>query len=129
MLFMKNPSFIASDVSFLHQNLRLQLWLAPLLLHLVLATTAKANVYATNVRLNGGIADVLMPAATNVDISYILNEPASNGVAISIKSGAATIRTITLTNPSPGTLRGTNLDANGHAIAGRLVENVTDVNV
>src|SRR2546427_4205486 len=109
MLFMKKSSVITTDFSFLHQNVRLQFWLAPLLLQLVLATTAKANVYATNVRLNGGITDVLMPAATNVDISYILNEPASNGVAISIKSGAATIRTITLTNPSPGTARGTNL--------------------
>src|SRR5436309_15648122 len=84
MLFMKKPSVITTVVSFLYQNVRLQFWLAPLLLHLVLATTANANVYATNVRLNGGIADVLMPAATNVDISYILNEPASNGVAISI---------------------------------------------
>lgn len=70
--------------------------------------SAHANVYATNIRLNGGLTNLVVPAVTNLAITYTLNEPATLGVSISIKSGATTVRTFTLTNPGPGTLQGSN---------------------
>jgi hypothetical protein len=70
--------------------------------------SAQANVYATNIRLNSGFTNIVTPAVTNLAISYILNEPATLGVSININSGTATVRTITLTNPGPGTLQGSN---------------------
>ena len=69
---------------------------------------AHANVYATNIRLNGGLTNIVVPAVTNLTISYSLNEPATLGVTININSGATTVRTFTLTNPGPGTLQGSN---------------------
>src|SRR5439155_17400290 len=77
-------------------------------LGLLLVPTARANVYATDIRLNGALTDLQLGSATNVNITYILNEPATN-VTINITSGATIIQTIIVTNPSPGTLRGTNL--------------------
>lgn len=70
--------------------------------------TSRANVYATNIRLNGGLTNIAIPAGTNLTISYTLNEPAILGVSININSGATTVRTISLANPGPGTLQGTN---------------------
>ncbi len=70
----------------------------------LLTPSARANVYATDIKLNGSMDDVTNAPVT---ISYILNEPASLGVAVKIMSGSTPIKTITLTN-GPGTLRGTN---------------------
>ena len=78
-------------------------------LGLLLVPTARANVYATDIRLNGALTDLQLGSATNVNITYILNEPATAGVTISITSGATLVQTITLTNTSPGTLKGANL--------------------
>jgi hypothetical protein len=81
----------------------------------------RANVYATNIRFNSGATNVLL--STNLHLNYILNEAASN-VTIAIKLGATPVHTISLTNPSPGTLRGTNLvvwdgkDTNGVMVSG-----------
>jgi hypothetical protein len=69
---------------------------------------AHANVYATNIRLNGGATNVVVPSVTNLAITYILNEPATLGVTININSGASPVRTIALTSPGPGTLQGSN---------------------
>jgi flagellar hook capping protein FlgD len=85
------------------------LWAAAILVSLLFARSARANVYATNVRLNGGATNVMFLTATNIDISYILNEPATAGVVININLGDATVRTINLTNPTPGTAFGTNI--------------------
>src|SRR5260370_24252297 len=91
-----------------------------LLLCLGLASHARANVYATNIRLNNGTTNVALPFSGSVRIGYILNEPATAGVAISVKSGSSLLRTITLTNSNAGTLRGTNAvvwdgeDSNGN---------------
>lgn len=84
--------------------------LAALLLTLLplLPLRSHANVYATNVRLNGGVTNIVAAAVTNLGISYTLNEPATLGIAININSGATSVRTITLTNPGPGTLQGSN---------------------
>jgi len=82
-----------------------------LVLALALVTavpSARANVYATNIKINGGITNVSVLAGTNVTISYILNEPASAGVTIKILSGATAVRTISLAGGSAGTTRGTN---------------------
>jgi hypothetical protein len=76
-------------------------------LALVLAPRAQANVYATNIRFNGGLTNVTL--TTNVTISYTLNEPASAGLVLEIKSGLNTLRTFTFTNDQPGALRGTNV--------------------
>ncbi len=75
---------------------------------LIAVPTARANVYATNIRLDGSATNLQLATATNVNITYILNEPATN-VTINITSGASIIQAITVTNPSPGTLKGTNL--------------------
>ncbi|HEX3356040.1 MAG TPA: FlgD immunoglobulin-like domain containing protein, partial [Tepidisphaeraceae bacterium] len=67
-----------------------------------------ANVYATNIRLNGGLTNIVASSGASLAISYILNEPATLGVSVNVNSGATTVRTITLTNPDPGTLQGSN---------------------
>src|SRR5215467_8607264 len=81
--------------------------LFPVLL-LLFATTlphsARANVYATNIKLNGGLTNATTVPAT---ISYVLNEPASLGVTVKILFGSTVVRTITITN-GPGTALGTN---------------------
>jgi hypothetical protein len=74
----------------------------------LLPTASKANVYATNVRLNGGATNVVSGTGTNVTISYLLNEPASLGATVQILSGSTPVRTITIPAGSPGTLTGTN---------------------
>lgn len=85
-------------------SLRLALTLA---LALSVAPSVRANVFASNIKINGGITNITLAPGTNVAISYILNEPASAGVAIKVFAGASTIRTIIITN-GPGTARGTN---------------------
>src|ERR1043166_2408731 len=84
--------------------LTFQLFQVLTFLMLLAPLRSQANVYATNVRLNGGFTDVIVPAPTNVIISYTLNEPATLGVSININSGATTVRTIVLTNAAPGTM-------------------------
>ncbi len=73
------------------------------------APSAQANVFASNVKINGGMNNVSVAAGASVSISYILNEPASAGVTIQILSGATAVRTISLVGGSAGTLRGTNV--------------------
>jgi len=69
---------------------------------------AVAHVYPTNLKINDGFTNVSVTAGSSVRISYILNEPASGGVLIKILDGTNAVRTISLTNGSPGTFRGTN---------------------
>jgi hypothetical protein len=68
--------------------------------------TLRANVYATNIRLNGGTNNVAITGS--VSISYILNEPATAGVRIDISSGTNIVRSLILSNGVPGTLLGSN---------------------
>src|ERR1035437_1592220 len=70
--------------------------------------SARANVYATNIRLNGGTNNVSGASGGSVTISYLLNEDATAGVAIDIKSGAVTVRTISIAGGNPGATRGAN---------------------
>jgi hypothetical protein len=70
--------------------------------------SAMANVYATNIKLNGGITNIVSPAGQGATISYILNEAASLAVEIDIYSGANVVRRLTLSAGNPGTDRGPN---------------------
>jgi hypothetical protein len=91
-------------------NLRSNSIIGGLALALALATaapSAHANVFASNVKINGGMTNVSAAQGTSVNISYILNEPASAGVAIKILSGATVVRTITVASGA-GTTRGLN---------------------
>jgi hypothetical protein len=88
---------------------------SPILLGLTIAValtsmtwSSHANVYATNIKINGSTNSPTVFAGNNVAISYILNEPASAGVTISILSGSTVVRTITVTAGNPGSLRGSN---------------------
>src|SRR6266566_536169 len=111
MLFMKKNLPERFEIGSPYIKLPDGLWVAALLVFLLLARSARANVYATNVRLNGGATNVIAATATNINISYTLNEAATAGVVININLRDATVRTISLTNTSPGTVLGTNIVA------------------
>ena len=83
-------------------------WLVALPLILCSAITVHANVYATNIKLNGSLSAVGAPVGAPVQISYILNEPASAGVLIQVISSNSVVRTISIASNSVGALRGTN---------------------
>src|SRR6266550_3464207 len=108
-MFMKKSPVASTPAPFPYRNLRFLLWCGMLILPLLLVQNVRANVYATNLRFNGGTTNVTVPTITNIRITYILNEAATAGVTIDIKSGATLVRSISITNPNPGTLRGTNL--------------------
>jgi len=72
---------------------------------LVLASivpTAHANVFASNIKFNGGTNNLTPLAGEAVDISYVLNEPASLGVTIRILVGTNQVRSIAVP-PTPTT--------------------------
>ncbi len=71
-------------------------------------TAARANIYATDIRLNGDTNNLPVATGGQAAISYILNEPAILGASIDILSGTNIVRSISLTNGEPGALRGTN---------------------
>ena len=69
--------------------------------------SAHANVYATNIKINGSTNSPTVFAGNSVAISYILNEPAS-GVTVNILSGITVVRSIPVAAGNQGTLRGAN---------------------
>ena len=73
-----------------------------------LTWSARANVYATNIKVNGSTNSPTVFAGNNVTISYILNEPASAGVTINILSGGTVVRSMVVAAGNAGTLRGAN---------------------
>src|ERR1019366_1653675 len=73
-----------------------------------LTWSARANVYATNIKVNGSTNSPTGFAGNNVTIGYILNEPASAGVTVKILSGGTVVRSIAVAAGNPGTLRGAN---------------------
>lgn len=95
------------------------------LIGVALAPRAYANVYATNVRLNGATTNLVMRqgSVSPVSIQYLLNEPASAGVSVDIVAGSNIVRTLQVLAGEPGTLRGTNavawdgLDSGSNAVA------------
>ncbi|HYG34540.1 MAG TPA: FlgD immunoglobulin-like domain containing protein [Clostridia bacterium] len=74
----------------------------------IFATSAHANVYATNLKLNGGTTNVVLPRGGSVEISYLLNEPASSGVTVKILSGANVVCSLAIPPNSEGAYRGQN---------------------
>ena len=72
------------------------------------APLARANVYASNIKLNGALANANVSQGSSVNISYILNEPASSGVTIKIYSGATAVRTLNVSGGGTGALKGSN---------------------
>jgi hypothetical protein len=97
---MKSPQYLAS-----------QAILGGLALSLALATvapSAHANVFASNIKINGGMTNVSVAQGTGVSISYILNEPASAGVTLKILSGGTVVRTVSIAGGNAGATRGTN---------------------
>jgi hypothetical protein len=56
--------------------------------------SARANVYATDIKLNGSSASVSVPAASPLTISYRLNQAATLGVTVAIWQGTNQVATI-----------------------------------
>ncbi len=79
------------------------------LLSVCFPSSARANVYATSIRVNDSKPDISSPQGTAVKISYILNEAASAGAEVYILSGTNVLRTIKIASGQPGTLRGRNM--------------------
>jgi hypothetical protein len=77
---------------------------------LLLASThhARANVYATNIKLNGGTTSITTTQGAGIYINYVLNDGASGGVTVNINSSTNVLRSINVAGGSPGALRGTN---------------------
>jgi hypothetical protein len=75
---------------------------------LACAPSARANIYATNIRVNGSLTPVATPPGQPVSISYVLNEPATAGVTLQILQGTTAVRTFTFNPDLPGASRGTN---------------------
>ncbi|MCF7824182.1 MAG: T9SS type A sorting domain-containing protein [Candidatus Marinimicrobia bacterium] len=75
--------------------------IATLVFVLGFTTSSYANVYATNLEVS---TNVILTGATNstVDISFVLNEDADNGVDVKIYSGATLVRTISLVTATKG---------------------------
>src|SRR5258708_3216631 len=109
MLFMKKNLPKRSEDGSPCPKFRAFLWAAAILVSLLLVRIARANVYATNIGLRGGGIHVIFVGAPNTNISYFVKKPATAGVVININQGDATVRTINLTNPAPGTAFGPNI--------------------
>jgi hypothetical protein len=94
-------------------------WIAGSLAVLVFmsaATTGRANVYATDIKLNGSVTNMTNGVGKPLSISFILNEPATLGTTINILSTNAPVA-IDIPYGSPGTLQGANTfiwDGNGN---------------
>jgi hypothetical protein len=108
----------AKMINFMKGRLLILALLAPLL-----ASSVRANVYITNFRLNGVVVLTNSAAVTNINISYILNEPAALGVTINISSSNTLLRTLTAAPGTKGALFGSNVmvwdstDSNGVPVA------------
>ncbi len=90
------------------------------------ATAARANVYATNLRVRHSTNNAAITPGNPVEISYILNEPATAGLTLQILSDTNLINSFEITSNAPGAMRGTNsifwdgTDTNGLAVADGL---------
>jgi hypothetical protein len=90
-------------------SVSLVLTLVVTLLGGVFTNSSRANVYATNIKLNGSLTNTSVLPGVPVSISYILNEPATVAVALSILSGTNVVRSFVIPSGNPGALMGTNL--------------------
>src|SRR5258708_29115393 len=100
----------------LNRKLPLNLLLGGLFLGLgffAVTPRLRANVYATDVRVNGGITNLVANAGDILTIGYVLNEPASLGVTIQILSGSTVVRSLSFPGGTPRAVRGLNEVASG----------------
>jgi len=67
------------------------------------AKTVRANVYATDIQINGNLTGALVPKGSPLSITYHLNQTADQGVTVSVLNGATVAAAI------PG---GTNMGIN-----------------
>jgi hypothetical protein len=101
-------------------------FLALLVVCLSAAFQARAYVYATNVRLNHLTNNAAISPGTPVEISYILNEPASDGVTLQIFADTNVINSFEFASNAPGAMRGMNsivwdgTDTNGAPVSDGL---------
>ena len=74
------------------------------------APSARANVYATDIKLNGSLTSstVGAPSGVPLTITFVLNQAATYGTTININSNGAAVRTLTIATGSQGTLQGRN---------------------
>jgi hypothetical protein len=94
---------------------------------------ARANVYATDIQLNGSLmAGVVVPGGNTLTINYILNDNATAGVSVRIYSGANVVKTFTSDSAEAGTNAGLNtvvwdglLDNGSNAAAGVYTVSIT----
>jgi hypothetical protein len=56
--------------------------------------SGRANVYATDIKVNGGFQTITNAGAASVTITYRLNQPATLGVTVAIWQGTSQIATI-----------------------------------
>jgi hypothetical protein len=73
------------------------------------ALVARASVYATDPKYNGVSGTLATAQGNRTAIGYILNEPATLGVTVTISSATNVIRTLTFPTNGPGTAFGTNV--------------------
>jgi hypothetical protein len=69
--------------------------LALALAFLSATTTARANVYATDIQINGSLASTNAPMDSPISITYRLNQTADRGVTVNILQGNTLVKTIT----------------------------------
>jgi hypothetical protein len=74
----------------------------------LLASSTLANVYPTNLKLNGGITNVAAMQGDSVSITYVLNEPAALSVMVNILAGTNVVRSLSFAGGGPGAERGLN---------------------
>jgi hypothetical protein len=95
------------------------------LLHacLLAGIAARANVYATNLRVKHSTNNAAFTPGNAVEISYILNEPATAGVTVQILADTNVVKSFEISSNAPGAMRGTNsvfwdgTDSNGTNVA------------
>ena len=58
------------------------------------SVSARANVYATDIKFNGFTNNAALVPGGSCAISYVLNEPATEGVSLQIFSGSNLVQTI-----------------------------------
>jgi hypothetical protein len=83
--------------------------------------SSRANVYATDIKLNGSTNNAAIVATNGLQISYILNEPATTGVTVQVMSNSLVLWSTNLAGGLPGTQVGSNsVPWGGTDLAGAL---------
>jgi len=89
-------------------SLHNRIGLVGLLFFCLFARSAQANVYATDIRLNGSLLPQVILPGGNLTISYILNETATVGVWVRLYYGTNVVKTLASADGNAGTNAGLN---------------------